>query len=243
MFDLQNSGNKIKLAVMQPYFFPYIGYFQVMNAVDKYIVYDDVNYIKGGRINRNTILVGGAAKPINLLLDGASPNKLINEIELLHDKVAEAKFLKTLTMNYSKAPYFETVFPMIEKIMNDPEKNLAVFHYNTFKVLCEYMGITTELILSSTLDKDCSLKSAEKLYHICEIMNAGEYYNSINGQELYSHEEFEKRGLKLHFLKANDDIVYKQFKNEFVPNLSIIDVMMFNSVEEIQKLLTMYTLS
>ena len=233
---------KIKLAVMQPYFFPYIGYFQVMNAVDKYIVYDDVNYIKGGRINRNNILVNGEAKPINLLLSGASPNKHINEIELLHDKIAEAKLLRSISLNYSKAPYFNTVYPMIEKIINDPEKNLAIFHYKTFKVLCEYMGITTELILSSDLKKDCSLKSAEKLYHICDIMNAGEYYNSIGGWELYSHEEFEKRGLKLHFLKANDDIRYMQFGNGFVPNLSIIDVMMFNSVEEIQHMLTQYTL-
>ncbi len=234
--------NKIKLAVMQPYFLPYIGYFQVMNAVDKYIVYDDVNYIKGGRINRNNILIGGQAKPINLLLVGASPNKLINEIELLHDKVQEGKLLKSISMNYAKAPYYADVFPIIEEIINDPEKNLAIYHYNTFKRLCAYMGITTELILSSSLDKDCSLKSAEKLYHICDIMNAGEYYNSIGGWDLYTHEEFEKRGLQLHFLKANDDISYKQFNNEFVPNLSILDVMMFNSVEEIQQLLTQYTL-
>lgn len=227
---------------MQPYFFPYIGYFQVMNAVDKYIVYDDVNYIKGGRINRNNILIGGQAKPINLLLVGASPNKHINEIELLHDKVAEAKLLKSITLNYSKAPFFAQAYPVIEEIINDGEKNLGRFHYNSFKKLCKYMGITTELILSSELDKDCSLKGADKLYQICERLNAGDYYNSIGGWDLYNHSDFEQRGIHLHFLKANDDIAYKQFNNEFVPNLSIIDVMMFNDVEQIQQLLTQYTL-
>jgi hypothetical protein len=94
----QRMDTKIKLAVMQPYFLPYLGYFQVMNAVDKYIVYDDVNFIKGGRINRNNILIGGQSKPINLLLVGASPNKLINQIDLLHDKVQEGKLLRTISM-------------------------------------------------------------------------------------------------------------------------------------------------
>lgn len=238
----QRMDTKIKLAVMQPYFLPYLGYFQVMNAVDKYIVYDDVNFIKGGRINRNNILIGGQSKPINLLLVGASPNKLINQIDLLHDKVQEGKLLRTISMNYAKAPYFAEVFPIIEAIINNPEKNLAKYLYDSFKTLCAYMGITTELILSSSLDKDCSLKAADKLYHICDIMNAGEYYNSIGGWELYSHEEFEKRGLKLHFLKMNEDISYKQFGDDFVPYLSIIDVMMFNPVDKIQEYLNMYTL-
>ncbi len=234
--------NKCKLGIMQPYFFPYIGYFQLMNAVDKYIVYDDVNYIKGGRINRNVILINGESKPINLLLKEASPNKHINEIELLHDSIAESKMLITIEMNYKKAPYFEVVFSIVEKVIRNPEKNLAVYLYNSFQILCKYMNINTELILSSALNKDCSLKSVEKVYHICKLMNASEYYNSIGGSHLYNHEEFEKKGLKLSFLKANDDLKYKQFGDLFIPNLSIIDVMMFNSVEQIQQLLTQYTL-
>lgn len=234
--------NGCKLGIMQPYFVPYIGYFQLMNAVDKYIIYDDVNYIKGGRINRNAILINGESKPINLLLKEASPNKHINEIELLHDPIAESKMLKTIEMNYKKAPYFEKFFSIVESIIRNPEKNLGVYLYNSFQILCKYMNINTELILSSALNKDCSLKSAEKVYHICKIMNASEYYNSIGGWNLYSHEEFEKRGLKLFFLKLSDDFKYKQFGDHFVPNLSIIDVMMFNSVEKIQDMLGQYTL-
>lgn len=234
--------NKCKLGIMQPYFFPYLGYFQLMNIVDKYVVYDDVNFIKGGRINRNAILVNGESKPFNLLLKGASPNKHINEIDLLHDSIAEGKMLKTIEMNYKKAPYFDSAFPVIEKIICNPEKNLGIYLYNSFQMLCKYMDIHTKLILSSTLEKNNSLKSAEKVYHICHLLNTSEYYNSIGGWELYSHEEFEKRGIKLFFVKLKDNFRYKQFKDEFVPNLSIIDVMMFNSVEKIQEMLTQYTL-
>ena len=232
----------MKLAIMQPYFLPYLGYFQVMNAVDKYIVYDDVNFIKGGRINRNHILQNGQPTLINLLLSKASPNKHINEIELLDDNVARNKLLKSFQLNYGKAPYFGEVYPILERILTYKEKNLALFLFNSFKEICSYLDIKTELILSSSLDKDCSLKAEEKVYHICKLMNASDYYNSIGGWELYSHEAFEKQGINLHFLKMNDDVTYKQYNNEFVPNLSIVDVMMFNSVEDIKNMLTQYSL-
>lgn len=234
--------NKCKLGIMQPYFFPYLGYFQLINAVDKYVVYDDVNFIKGGRINRNLILVGGEAKQINLLLKGASPNKHINEIELLHDSVAESKTLKTIEMNYSKAPYYDSAFPIIEKIFVNPEKNLGIYLFDSIKTLCGFMNINTEIILSSSVNKDNSLKAEEKVYEICRLMNAKEYYNSIGGQKLYDRNEFSKRNIKLYFLKLNDSFEYMQFGGKFIPNLSIIDVMMFNSVEMIQQLLTQYTL-
>jgi len=237
------NENIKKVAIMQPYFLPYLGYFQVMNAVDQYVVYDDVNFIKGGRINRNEILANGQAQQINILLFKASPNKHINEITLLPDAIAREKLIKTITLNYNKAPYYETVFPLVKEILLYDESNLALFLYHSFQVICKYLGIKTELILSSDLKKDCSLKAEEKVYHICHLLQATDYYNSIGGKELYSHEEFEKQNLHLHFLTMNPDVKYKQFKNEFVPNLSILDVMMFNSVEEIQQLLQHYSLS
>lgn len=232
----------MKLGIMQPYFIPYLGYFQLMNAVDKYIVYDDVNYIKQGRINRNNILINGAAHAVNILLDQASPNKHINEISLLKPEFNMKKLIKSFELAYSKAPYYNDVIKVVEDILFCEETNLALFLYNSFKVICNYLGIETELILSSSLNKDCSLKAERKVYHICEIMHADEYYNSIGGWELYDKEEFKKRGITLHFLKKNDGITYRQFGNDFVDNLSIIDVMMFNSKDEIQKLLQQYTL-
>ena len=231
--------NKCKVGIMQPYFLPYLGYFQLMNAVDKYVVYDDVNYIKGGWINRNHILANSVSTRINLILREASPNKLINEVGVMHNNT---KLLKTLSMAYSKAPYFKAVYSVVESIITYEEDNLGLYLYHQFAELCKYMQIDTELILSSSLNKDCSLKAEDKVIHICGILNAGEYFNSVGGLELYSKERFRENGMELHFMKMKSDVTYKQFNDTFVPNLSIVDVMMFNSVEQIHELLTQYEL-
>ncbi len=230
----------MKLGIMQPYFFPYIGYWQLMNAVDKYVIYDDVNYIKRGWINKNNILVNGAVHQINLFLMKSSQNKLINEIEIIRDERIE-KVLKTIAMAYAKAPYYKNVFPLITEIMNNSENNLARFLLSSFKVINQYLEIKTELILSSKLKKDNSLKGEDKIIHICKLLCADEYYNAIGGQELYERKRFSENGMRLRFLKTNE-ILYMQFKNEFIPNLSIIDVMMFNSPNKIKELLKQYTL-
>lgn len=232
----------MKLGIMQPYFLPYLGYWQLMNAVDTYIVYDDVNYIKGGRINRNTILINREAKNINLILSGATPTKHINEILVNDSLVQKRKILSKIQMAYSKAPNYESVYPILEKVFLQQENNLAKYLYNSFKIVGEYLNIQTNILLSSELKKDCSLKGKDKVISICKLLEADEYYNSVGGMELYDKEEFAANRIKLSFLKMNDDIVYKQFNNEFVPYLSIIDVMMFNSQQECQEMLKRYTL-
>ena len=114
-------------------------------------------------------------------------------------------------------------------------ENLALYITNSFKIICKYLDIHTEL------KKDCSMKGQEKVLSICSILGATEYYNAIGGQQLYSYSDFQKQGISLKFLQTQE-IVYEQFQNEFQPNLSIIDVMMFNSVEQIQQMLQKYTL-
>lgn len=234
----------MKVGIMQPYFVPYLGYWQLMNAVDRYVVYDDVNYIKGGRVNRNSILQNGQAQYFNLPLLGASPNKHINEVKVNCDPKHQNKLLKTLEMCYSKAPYYQQVRPIFEEIFTQQEFNLAKYLYFSFYKIGAYLGITTELILSSTLDKDCSLKAHHKVISICKLLGATEYYNSISGIPLYEPHRplFEKNGLKLCFPKMKD-VSYRQFKDEFVPSLSIIDVMMFNSQQECQRLLLEYDIT
>lgn len=231
----------MKLGIMQPYFIPYIGYWQLMNAVDKYIVYDDVNFIKGGWINRNRILVNGEAKYFNIPMLGASPHKLINEVEVNHNEKLKNKNMRVIEGAYQKAPYYEEVKALLEEIMNGEQKSISDFILNSFKIINKYLGINTELILSSTLDKDCSLKGQDKVLSICELLGATEYYNAIGGQELYSFEEFKKHGISLKFLDTGA-IEYKQFGNEFQSNLSIIDMMMFNSKDKIKEFLNKYTL-
>lgn len=231
----------MKVGIMQPYFVPYIGYWQLMNAVDRYVIYDDVNYIKGGWINRNRILVNGKLTYFNIPMLGASPNKLINEVCVNTNDALISKNLRTIEAAYKKAPYFSTVYPMIEKILLSNKECISEFIADSFRIINAYLGIETELILSSTLKKDCSLKSQDKVLAICQELGATEYYNAIGGQELYSFSDFAERGIKLSFLKT-DTIVYKQFGEKFEPNLSIIDVMMFNSVEQIKKMLGEYSL-
>ena len=234
--------SRIKLGIMQPYFFPYIGFFQLLNAVDKYVVFDDVNFINKGWINRNYILSNGAKIPINLLLSKASQNKHINELTVIHDAHHKKKLLRSIEMNYGKAPYFNDAYPVIKGIISNSESALGLYLFDQLKTLCGYMQITTQLLLSSEIDKDVSLKGEDKILEICGILNAGAYYNAIGGTALYSKERFAENGLELRFLKTDEDLEYKQFDGAFVSNLSIIDVMMFNSVEEIRSLLDKFTL-
>lgn len=231
----------MKIGIMQPYFLPYIGYWQLLNAVDKYVIYDDVNYIKGGWINRNRILVGKEPKYLTIRLNGASPNKNINEIEVGLNEKERKKLLRMVEENYKKSPFFKDVFPIVEAIIMNEEKNLAKFIEFSLKKICSYLGIKTELIVSSTLKKDNSLKAQDKVIDICKELEATEYYNAIGGQELYSYDEFKKNGIELKFLQTSN-IKYNQFDNEFIPYLSILDVMMFNSVDDICKFLNDYTL-
>lgn len=231
----------MRIAIMQPYFFPYIGYWQMMNLVDKYVVYDDVNFIKGGWINRNRILVNGEVKYFNVNMIGASSFKLINEVEVNNDKRIVAKNLRIIEAAYRKAPYFNEVFPIVSEILNCEETNLAKYIVNSFRIINEYLGIDTELIISSELNKDCSLKGQDKIITICKLLNADIYCNAIGGMELYSFDEFERNNIQLEFLDTNLTSYY-QNSDDFVPGLSILDIMMFNSKEQINKMLNDFSI-
>ena len=228
----------MKLAIMQPYLFPYIGYFQLINAVDTFIIYDDVNYIKQGWINRNNILLDQNKHLITLQLKGASSFKKINEVEVGNNK---GKFLKTVISAYHKAPYFGVVAPVIENIMNYEENNLAMFIANSLKQLADYLELDTCFLLSSNITKNNDLKGKEKVINICNALGATQYINAIGGTELYDKSEFKKNNIELSFLKTKD-IKYLQFSGDFISNLSIIDVLMFNSKESVKKMLNMYEL-
>ena len=231
----------MKLGIMQPYFLPYIGYWQLLNAVDKYVIYDDVNYINRGWINRNRILISGKPSYFNIPILGASQNKLINEIKINHDKKLMDKKLRTIEIAYKKAPYFSDVYPVFCDIIKDDSESLSSFIQNSIMVICSYLKIDTELILSSSLKKSNSLKGQQKILEICSILNATEYYNAKGGRDLYDCDIFRQKGILLKFLYPAP-IEYTQFKNTFQPDLSILDVMMFNSVTQIRKMLDCFTL-
>ena len=227
----------MKLGVMQPYLFPYIGYFQLIREVDAFVIYDDVNYINGGWINRNYILANGKKSLITLPLKGASHTKHINQLEV----GGPHKILKTLRHSYCKAPYFAYVFPIIEKIIEQTETNLASFLDFQLHCICDYIGLSPNWHISSMLGKDNSLRGQEKILAICEELGSTHYINASGGKELYQQQAFLKRGLQLSFILPKP-VSYRQFGSGFTPGLSIIDVMMFNSQEEITRLLEEYDL-
>ena len=231
----------MKLAIMQPYLFPYIGYFQLINAVDKFVILDDVNYFKKGFINRNNYLINGEKKILTLPLKDASQNKLIMETEVLSDLSAKEKFLKTLEVSYKKAPCFTDVFPLIYKIIMHNESNLSAYLYNSIININNYLSIDTEIVKTSSVYNTHHLKGQFKILDICVQEKATTYINPIGGTQLYNKENFAEKSMNMYFLKIGN-INYTQYKNEFIPFLSIVDVMMFNSISALKEHLANYTL-
>ncbi len=226
---------------MQPYIFPYIGYFQLINAVDQFVVYDDVNYINKGWINRNNILINGKSNLFIIPLSEVSQNKHINKISLSGDLKWRNKLLKTIELAYKKAPFFNEAFPVIKEILLFEDKGLSGFSIFSLQKISDYLIIDTVFRISSEIDKNNELKGQHKIIEICKKLNATNYINAIGGQELYAKVNFESNKIALNFLKTQE-IKYMQFGNLFTPWLSIIDVMMFNSPEQIKDFLNQYEL-
>ena len=227
---------------MQPYFMPYIGYFQLINSVDKFIIYDNIQYTKKGWINRNRILINGKDQLITLPIKKDS-----DYLNVVERKLSESwekdknKTLNIIKASYSKAPYFEESYNLISKCLNNPEVNLFRFIYDSIILINEYLEIKTQIVISSTIDVDHTLKSQDKVLSLCKSQNADVYINSIGGIELYDKETFKQNKIELNFIKSTS-FQYKQFNNEFVSWLSIIDVLMFNSKEQIKEYLNNYIL-
>jgi hypothetical protein len=232
----------MKIAIMQPYFFPYIGYFQLVNAVDKFVFYDDVNFITRGWINRNRILCHGKDMLITVPLKNASQNKLINEIKIVEDERWKQKLLKTLEMNYKKAPYFSEVYAIFQNVIKCDTTFISEMCINSVMAVSHYLGLSTIFEKSSEKYPDTrGLKREQRLIEICQKNNAKNYINPSGGKELYKKEDFLRQNLYLFFIE-NTLPTYRQFNHDFVPGLSIIDVMMFNSPEEIKKMSNQYKL-
>ena len=228
----------MKLAIMQPYFLPYIGYFQLMNAADTFVYYDDVTFIKQSWINRNKILLNDADYLFTLELKGASSFRAINKVEVGNNR---KKLFKTFWQAYGDAPQFQRVAPLLTAIFNSKQNNLSKYIVETHKLITDHLGINTKFLISSEIDKNNLLKGQDKVIDICRTLGATKYFNSVGGQNLYSKSDFLNAGISLSFIQPRKT-EYKQFDNEFIPWLSIIDILMFNSVSEIRKMLDNYDL-
>ena len=232
----------MKVAIMQPYFFPYIGYIQLINAVDVFVIYDNVEFSKNSWINRNRILNNLKDDYITLPIKKGSNILKINQrfIADTWDK-EKIKIKNKIKNTYSKANNFLQVFSLFQKCMDYTDLNLCNFINNTILNTCAYLHINTKIILASKLDINHSLKGQNKVIEICKLLNASMYINSIGGIDLYQKEIFLNENINLFFLKSNS-IAYNQFNNTYLPSLSIIDVLMFNDISNIQSMLNQYEL-
>ena len=220
---------------MQPYFFPYAGYFQLAASVDKFVLFDDVNFINRGWINRNRILVSGKEYLFTAPLHDVSQNKLINDIKILDELNWKIKLLKTIEQAYKKAPYFMDAYPIISQIINYDNLNLSEYIYHSLVKINEYLGIGCALVPSSSVYNNQHIKGQDRILDICSKESATEYTNLPGGQELYNRDKFLDCGVQLTFINP-PSFKYKQFDNDFVPWLSIIDIMMFNSKDQLDNI-------
>ena len=218
-----------KLALCQPYFSPYLGYFQLINAVDVYVSYDDVNFIKGGWINRNRVKVNGSNMIFNIPLIKQSSFKKINETYIDWDNRGINKFLKTINQSYNKSPHRDNVMDILDSIFKDKPLTIADLSLLSIKEFCKYLDIKTEIKTASTLGYDRTNDKMQNIVNICNQENALNYINPIGGTKLYDKEEFKKQNIKLNFIEGTS-------------SLSIIDECLNNTKEEVKQKLTNYKL-
>jgi len=226
---------------MQPYFFPYLGYFQLINCVDTFVIYDNIEFTKTGWIRRNRILNLDRDRYIVVPLKKASDYSHVCDLKIAETYDYE-KMLRVIKGAYERSPYFNETFQLLKDIIPPTNHHLFDYLFNITKSLCAYFEIQTNFIISSSISIDHSLIAQEKVIALCAALNADEYINPIGGKPLYDKYSFAKSGIELLFHRM-PDITYNQFKDPFMPNLSIIDVMMFNSKGKIKELLNSYELN
>ncbi|MCT4781665.1 MULTISPECIES: WbqC family protein [Exiguobacterium] len=231
----------MKVAIMQPYFFPYIGYYQLIHAVDTFVIYDDVHFIKKGWIHRNYILVDEHKVPLTMSVKKMSQNRLILEHERANIEDVIRHQLKHLYHGYRRTSQFERVMPVLEQAIEYEDRNVSRYLAHSIETIARYLGIRTNIICSSDLAIGKALRGQDRVLAICQALGATEYINAINGRALYDADAFDERGIRLSFIDT-DIVPYDQGMETFEPYLSIIDLMMHCSKEEMQLMLDRYAL-
>jgi WbqC-like protein family len=231
---------------MQPYFFPYIGYYQLLHAAQTFVFFDDVNYINKGWISRNNMLQKNKSLLFTVPLLKASQNRLINEIELLEFDKWKNGFLKQVHHNYCKAPFYSFVFKWLNEFFNSQNyTHIGQLAMASISEVVNLLELDLKLMKSSEINynRESSSSGQDKILSICSVLKADHYINAINGRELYNPNDFVEKNIRLSFIQMQD-IIYPQWNNTpFVPYLSILDVLMFNGIEKTKQFLQSYSLN
>lgn len=234
----------MSLAIMQPYFFPYLGYFQLIRAVNTFVIYDNIEFTKKGWVHRNRLLLNGKIEYFTINLKKSSDYLHIRDKEIspVYFNDERLRILRKISQYYKEAPYFREVFPVLEDIFMNDSQNLFQYVAYSIRSLIRFLSLDVNLVVSSTLSIDHSLKGEEKVLAICRNMHCTHYINAIGGQTLYSHDVFNAQGISLNFIQTHFRDYPQSGSSEFVPGLSIIDILMNNSRSEINRMLTEYDL-
>tara|TARA_R110002096_G_scaffold42144_2_gene113727 strand:- start:21869 stop:22561 length:693 start_codon:yes stop_codon:yes gene_type:complete len=219
---------------MQPYFLPYLGYWQLLEAVDRFVILDDVNYINRGWINRNRIARSdGMAQWMTVPLVKASQNKLINEIELQPGSEWRMKMLRTLQGVYGNSHQLHQGLELMRELLDTDELNLSRFLARSLRILRDQLGVSTEIVETSAQFPKDGKWGAERILSLCQVLSATKYVNLSGGREMYQRENFAERGIELIFLETNWENIKLKHGGCEGPNLSILDLLMHNDVSEI----------
>lgn len=236
----EDGSYDMKLAIMQPYFFPYIGYFQLMAAVDRWVTHDDVNFMRQSWINRNQILVSCKAFMFSLPLEHSSSFRAIHETCLASDGGrSRQKLFKTIEQSYRKAPHFHQVYDLIKGVFARSVENMGQLAYDSVCAVARYLDLSVEIVPTSRHYENGHLKGEERVLDICRREAATEYFNLPGGKALYNRKTFAEAGVTLNFIQPVQ-LPYRQYDCAFVPWLSIIDVMMFNGPDTVRSMLNQY---
>jgi hypothetical protein len=231
------------LAVMQPYLFPYAGYFSLMHSSTDFVFYDDVDFIKQGWVNRNRVLVNGQPQLFSVPLVNGSSNVSIKDVLISENARFYTKLIKTLEQSYSKALFYARGMEYVMSVLSPEERNLSTMAIKSVNLASEIIGITPRKFHSSAYFADTKgVDRSERLLRICESLQCKTLVNPIGGCHLYSKDVFSKRGVELKFIKTKI-VDYSQLKTTaFVPNLSIIDLLMHLPSDEILEVVQSYEL-
>lgn len=222
----------MSVAIMQPYFFPYIGYFQLIEKVDNFVFYDDVSFIKKGWINRNQILLNGEPFLFTIPLIKQSQNKEIREIEVLWGKEFPQKFLSQLSSAYKKAPYYSEFLPYIEELFSNKAESISDLAIQSIQIVYHFLGLEQNWSRSSQTGISKDFERSDRLIEITKSLGSTNYINPINGQNLYDKAYFKEKEIDLSFLLPNISSYPQVQTKRFVPNLSILDLL-FNLEKEL----------
>lgn len=255
----------MKLGLMQPYFLPYIGYFQAINEVDKYILYENLTFIKDGWMNRNRILIkDGSISFITVPILNKSSNNFIYDVRIDNTRKWNTKILKSIYLNYKGSKFFEEVYPLFEFLLNNSYVYLYELNAKMIIEISRFIGISTPIEFNNkekyiqledkllkiyqgdyndflNMNKTHPIKKVARILAILNYEFADVFVNAIGGMELYNKVEFAQYGIDLKFIQT-DEFIYPQFLDKFIPNLSIIDVLMHNGKDGTMNLIKQYTL-